>query len=382
MRAVVTALASLAIGMAVSGCSIRSGNDGYVSQRLGSNFVGAGGLLNLTEPVAGDAFVVGGHVSIATEVHGDLLAAGGELSIGGNVGEDLYAAGGNVKLDAIVTGNARIAGGSLAVGPATVVAGALSLTGGHIEFDGDAHRHLQASGTYARLNGIVHGDAEVRAQQVVIGPDTRIGGRLIVRSARKPTMPQGAVIAGGVEFHEIAPGRGAASAGEKARHLARGAVSVLWFAGVFLAGALFLLVFPDFSVRAAQTVGREPLTALALGVAVLVCVPVIALSLIVTLIGIPLALLLCALYLVLLCLGWVTTAQFVGQKVLAVLHRAQPSTTGGRLIALFAALVLLGLLGRIPHVGGWITGVALLAGMGALVRQAWSQRTGTLRRAA
>jgi hypothetical protein len=107
---------------------------------------------------------------------------------------------------------------------------------------------------------------------------------------------------------------------------------------------------------------------------VVVCVPAIAVMLLITVIGIPLALLLLPLYLLLLFLGWVTTALFVGQKGLAMMRGSLSATTGWRLLALFTALVLLWLLGRIPVIGGWIRLLALLAGIGALVWQAWSRR--------
>jgi hypothetical protein len=368
------ATAWFALCVALSGCDVRLNDGDTFVREVGSNFFGAGGMLNLTEPVAGDAFLAGGHVSVASEVQGDLIVAGGELSVGGNIGDDLYAAGGNVKLDAIVAGNARIAGGEVAVGPATVVAGALSLTGGRVEFDGDTHDYLQASGATVRVNGVVHGDASVRAEEVEIGPDTRIGGRLIVHGASEPAIPEGAVITGGVEFHEISPDRYFEKTGDTVRMVVHGVGTVLWFAGVFLAGVLFLFVFPGLSSRAAEAIGREPLKSVGLGFAVLVCVPVIAVMLLITVIGIPLALLLLPLYLLLLFLGWVTTALFVGQKGLAAMRGSQPVTTGWRLLALFLALVLLWLLGHIPFVGGWIRFLALLAGIGALVWQAWSRR--------
>jgi len=123
----------------ITGCSIQHDGDDSVTQRFGSDYFGAGGTLNLTETVDGDALLAGGRVSVASEVKGDLVVAGGELSLGGAVDDDLYAAGGSVQLDAIVSGNARVAGGEVTVGPATVVAGALTLTGGRVQFDGNTH---------------------------------------------------------------------------------------------------------------------------------------------------------------------------------------------------------------------------------------------------
>ena len=381
MRPAAYAAACLAIGLGLAGCKFRYDDGEAVTRQFGADYFAAGGMLNLTDAIAGDAFLAGGHVTIASEVRGDLVVAGGEVSVGGSIGDDLYAAGGNVKLDAIVTGNARIAGGDVAVGPATVVAGALSLTGGHVEFDGDTRAYLHASGAKVRLNGVVHGDAEVHAEEVEVGPDARIGGRLIVYSSTQPTIAPGAAIKGGTEFHEATPDRFFDEERASVRAVAHGVGSVLWFVGVLIASALFLFVLPELSSRAAAAVGRTPLKSLALGLAVFIGVPVIAVLLLITVIGIPLALLLVPLYLFLLFLGWVTVALFIGQRALALLRPSSPPTTAWRLLALLAALVLLSLLARIPHIGGWVRFVALLVGIGALVWQAWSDRDSVLRAA-
>jgi cytoskeletal protein CcmA (bactofilin family) len=358
----------------ITGCGVHYDGDDAVSHEFGSDYFGAGGMLSLTDAVEGDALLAGGRVDIASEVKGDLVVAGGELSIGGAVGDDLYAGGGNVQLDAIVAGNARVAGGDVAVGPATVVAGALSLTGGRVQFDGNVHQYLQASGGSVRLNGEVHGDAEVNAEELEIGPDTRIGGRLVYRGPAEPVVPEGAQIAGGVEFHEENVGRYFEDVEPRVRDTVHGVGTFLWFSGVFVAAALFLLVLPDFASEAGSAVGRRPMQSLGLGLAVLVCVPFVAVLLLITIIGIPLALLLMSLYLLVLFLGWVTTALFVAQRGLDVLRPRRPPTRGWQLLALFLALVALWLLTQIPLVGGLVGFIALMAGIGALTWRAWHGR--------
>ena len=375
MNRTFSAVALVALGLpAISGCSIHYDGDDGLSRGFGSNYVGVGGMLNLTETVEGDAFLAGGQVSIASEVKGDLIVAGGELSIGGSVGDDLYAAGGDVKLDAIVTGNARLAGGDVALGPATVVAGAVSLTGARVTFEGNSHGHLQASAASVNVDGAVHGDAEVRSEELVIGPNTRIGGRLVYHGPSAPSVPEGAVIAGGVEFHKANASRYLEDSGDRWQDRAHSVGSFLWFVGVFVAGTLFLVLFPGYSTRAAETIGREPLKVIGLGLAILVCVPFVTLVLLITIIGIPLALLVIPLYLLLIFLGWVTVALFIAQCGLAATRTGQPVTLGWRLLALLLGLVALWLLQRIPLVGGLIVFIALMAGVGGLVWQAWTRR--------
>jgi hypothetical protein len=376
MTRFVPGAASLALVLAaITGCSFEYDADDTVTHQFGSDYFSAGGMLNLTEPVEGDAFLAGGRVSIASEVKGDLIVAGGELSLGGAVEDDLYAAGGNVQLDAIVSGNARVAGGDVTVGPATVVAGALSLTGGRVQFDGNTHKYLQASGGSVRLNGEVHGDVEVRSEELIIGPTTRIGGKLTYRGPVEPKVPEGAVITGGIDFKET---RARHYFDDHASHpvheVAHKVGSFLWFLGVFVAAALFLLVFPRFSRDAASAVGRKPLQSLGLGLAVAACVPFVAVVLLITVIGIPLALLLAPIYLLVLFLGWATTALFLAQRGFEALRPGRVPSTAVQLGTLFLALVALWLVGKIPLVGGLITLLALLAGIGALVWQAWQGR--------
>ena len=364
------------VGLATSSCSFNMNGDEAVTHQFGSDYFRAGGLVNLTDPVAGDAFLAGGQVATAGQVSGDLVAVGGEVSVGGSVGDDLYAAGGDVKVDAMVTGNARVVGGDVAVGPATVIAGSATLTGGRVNFEGNSHGNLQVSGGTVAIAGVVHGDAEVRSEELVIGPETQIGGRLVYRGPSAPVVPEGAVIAGGVEFHEVSHG--------STMHGDHGPVwgavhwvgSALWFAGVFFVGALFLILFPGLSSRAADTIGRDPLRSLGLGLAVLVCVPFVAVVLLITIIGIPLALLLVPLYLLLLFLGWIVAALFIGQRGLAAVRGAGPATTGWRLLALLLALVALSLVRHVPVVGGLIGCLALVTGIGALVWQGWARREG------
>jgi hypothetical protein len=362
--------------LALAGCSVHHGGDEAVTRTFGSDYFAAGGMLNLTDPVVGDAFLAGAQVTTASEVKGDLMVAGAEVSVGGGIGDDLYVAGGEVQVDAIVAGNARVAGGEVGLGPATVVDGSVSLSGGRIRFEGSTRGYLQASGGVVRIDGTVDSDAEVRAEEIEIGPETRIAGKLIVHGPRAPTIAAGAQIVGGVEFNEGDVGWHAEDhdIARDMRTVAHGVGSLLWIVGVFVAGTLFTLAFPGYSARAADRIGREPLRSLGLGFVLLICLPVLAVLLVITIVGIPLALILVMLYVPLLFLGWVTSALFVARKGLSLVRRERPTSTGMTLLALLLAVLALWALGQVPVLGGWVTFAALLLGIGALVWQGWPKR--------
>jgi hypothetical protein len=376
MKPVARTAGMVGVLLALAGCSVHYDGDDTVSRTFGSDYFGVGGVLNLTDAVAGDAFLAGGHVDTASEVKGDLMAAGGEVSIGGGIGDDLYVAGGEVQVDAIVAGNARVAGGEIALGPATVVSGSSTLSGGRVRYEGSTGGHLQVSGGSVLIDGSVDSDAEVHAEDLEIGPQTRIAGRLIVHGSHAPAIPAGAQVAGGVEFHEADVSRHfeEREVARDVRTVAHGVGSLLWIIGVFVAGTLFTLAFPGYSARAADWIGREPLRSLGLGFVLLTCLPVLAVLLVITIVGIPLAVILVMLYVLLLFLGWVTAALFVARKGLALVRSDQPVTTGWRLLALLLAVLVLWGLGQVPLLGGWVTFAALLLGIGALVWQGWPRR--------
>jgi cytoskeletal protein CcmA (bactofilin family) len=369
-------LAATFLGLLLAGCTFEHHGDDSISKQVGADYFGAGGALNLRDAIDGDAFLAGGHVSTAGEVKGDLIAAGGEVSIGGGIGDDLYVAGGEVQVDAIIAGNARMAGGDVVVGPATTVGGSLSATGGRIRFEGSARERMYASGGSVFLDGAVEGDVEVHAEQLEIGPNTRITGKLVAHSPRQPAIPDSAQIGGGVEYHEADVGHviGDDSTRHDVRAVAHGVGSFFWMLGVFVAGTLFMLAFPAYSARAAQWIGQEPLRSMGLGFVILVCLPVLSLLLLVTIVGIPLALIVLMLYGLLLFLGWVTAAMFVGQRILGLVRSGAQVTLGWKLLALLLAVFALWLLGQVPYVGGWIKFAALLLGIGALVWQGWPRR--------
>ena len=185
-----------------------------------------------------------------------------------------------------------------------------------------------------RINGTVDGDVKVGAEELVIGPDTRVSGTLFYGGPTAPDVPAGAVIAGGVKFNESHDREYWNDTGDTMRETASVVGSIVWFVGSFFVAALFAIVFPEAARRAAEFVGREPAKAVGVGFAMLLCLPIIGLLLVVTIIGIPLALLLIPVYLLLLFLGWVTTAMFLGQKGLAVVRAAQPVTPGWTIAAL------------------------------------------------
>src|SRR5207253_5267521 len=107
----------------------------------------------------------------------------------------------------------------------------------------------------------------------------------------------------------------------------------------------------------------HPWIALLAGLIALVCIPAAAILLMITIVGIPLAVLAILLYGALLIVGYVLTAVTLGD---IALDRARPAGTaraGWRMGAAALAVVVLALLARIPGVGSTVVLVAIVFGL-------------------
>lgn len=332
------------------------------SRTFGNDRFVAGDDVELSGTVEGDAFLAGGRSAVDGRVEGDVVVTGGTVEVRGDVAEDVYAAGGDVRIDARIGGDARVAGGSVSLEHGARVDGNATLAGGNVDVEGRVVGSLQAFAGRVDIDGEVGGDAEIAAESIRVGPQARIGGRLVYRSPDPPRIAEGAVITGGVEKSQRA-WRGMSPESGIGRVL-RGVIRALWFAGAVLLGVVLVALLPDFTREAATTVRDDPLPSVGLGLGMLVAVPLAAAILFITIIGIPLGFAVLLAYGLLLMLGYLTGALAVGDLALARVRPADSAAVGWRILFLVAALVLLSLLRLVPWVGDLAVFLLFLAGLG------------------
>lgn len=321
----------------------------------------AGGRVALLADVDGDVIAAGGHVSIDQLVKGDVIVAGGLVDVRGQVLDDVRAAGGSVTIDGWIGGDTIAAGGSVSLAPETRVSGRAWLAGGNVEVAGSIGKELKAAAGTISLSGQVQGDVDLVAREVEILPTARISGNLTYRSPQTARIDQAAQIGGTVTHlrYEMP---------ERATRTIRaifGVFRVMFFLGLIVAGIVLFLLLPNFTVSAARTIRSDPWKSLGLGFALLVATPIAGVLLMITILGVPLALTLFALYFVSLLLGFLTAAFFVGDLGGRLLRREPELSKGWRILSLIVALIVLALLRLIPIAGGLILFLALLFGLGA-----------------
>jgi hypothetical protein len=332
-----------------------------------ANVYVTGAEVRIDAPVPGDLVAAAGRISVDKPVAGDAVLAAGALEVNSPIGDDLRAAGGIVTLANAVYGEALITAGKISVGPEAWIHGRTWLAGNDLVIGGRLLGGLKAYGRNLLLLGEIRGPVDVSGEQIEILSSARIYGDVTYSSHREIRIAPGARITGTVTrasdtFSFPRP---------KLRIPGLPALKPLLLFGLLAAGTLLLAVFPRFTSSSVHTLNATPLKSLGLGTAIFFSLPPVMLLLVITIIGIPVALLLAAVYAVALLIGYLITAFFIGDRLARLTRRAEPACWW-RVVFLGVALVLLWLLNNIPYAGGLAVLIALWLGIGAMVLQAFS----------
>jgi cytoskeletal protein CcmA (bactofilin family) len=330
---------------------------------MDEDYFSAGGSAELDKRIEGDAFLSGGRVAVRGPVKGDVAVAGGDVSVAETIGQNLFAAGGSVAISGQVAGNARIAGAQVTISPRGGIAGKATIAATSVRMAGRVGRYLAVYAESVRIEGEVGGDLRIVARSVEIGPEAKIGGKLIYRSPQPARIDSTAVIAGGVTHVPMEWPSG--KLGSLARVATWISIVLLVFS-LLLLGIIMAVALPKFSAAAADTVRSDPWKSLALGFCLMLCLPVAAVLFMFAVIGIPLGLAVLLLYPVMLLLGLVTGALFLGDRLALWIARRRGVAVkpGWRYAALTASLLALLLSCKIPLVGCVAASLVMLFGLG------------------
>jgi hypothetical protein len=268
----------------------------------------AGGNVDIDQPVEGNLYVAGGTVSITAPVGGNARIAGGDVSVKASIGGKLAVAAGNVTLDGPVTGDVTVSGGTLELGPNARIGGKLDFRGGHLEQDPEA---TVAGGVTRRHRAERRWDA---------GP---FKGNWVVRG--------------------------------------------MWTIGLMLLAAVIAGALPGHARRMQDELRTRPWLAALFGMMALIFIPIAAVIVMITVIGIPLGLLAILGYAALLLVGYVATSVLVSGLLLERYKSDAAARTAWRVGAAVLAMLVISTLAHAPYVGKFIGLTVLVMGVGAIV---------------
>lgn len=336
------------------------------------------------------AFIAARDATLAVQSSDDVLVAARTVRIEGARADHLFVAAGDILAsnatlqDAFIVGcqqryqSGRVEDDLVAAGcriellPEFTVNGVAVLAAGEINIEGVVQGGLRAAGDEVRINGPITGNVDIRAERLILGPRAQIAGDLTY-AAEQVTIAPEAVVTGArtalpapeSEHEREELGLGAAIA------FAATGLLVLVL-GVGLLVLVSVAIFPALMNNAERAMRQAPLQTLGAGFVFMALAPVLIGFLFLSVLGIPLALMIGAIYLAIAPLAFAAAVYLIGLRVRTLIRRgkiAEPPTAWARLGWSMLAMIALLLVGLIPLLGGAIWLIAYVIGLGAIVMQ-------------
>ena len=313
--------------------------------------------------INGDLFCVGNSVVIDAIVNGDVICAGGTVIIRGDVSSDIRILANTITLDGNVKGNATLIGGSVTIGKNAVVGEDSSITAQQINHAGSIGRDAIMRAQTVNVQGNIGRQLQLYHTNATIG-DTAAIGTIRYTSPNGLTLPQSLQ---NIPVHQM-PIDIAYRATDALSSTA--IVAALMYIGLFLSLLLTALgvafLFPRSLEDSIFYANKQPVTTAAAGLIAIVVVPVALMLLMVSVVGIPLALIIGSLFLAVVLLSAPFVAHFIGNLFFS--ERSHP------IRALVGAIILI-MLYVIPIINIFVAIAVTIFGTGLIIRVATKRYT-------
>ncbi len=355
--------------MTMAAPTLLAPKDGTVAidQPLNDDLYAAGNSIVISKPIQGDLIACGGTIDVDANVSGDILVMGGTVIIRGNVGDDLRIGGGQVNIYGTIGDDLLIGGGTVVLGSAAVVKGDIVTGAGNLTLNGKVLGNARLAADIISVSGIIGGNADIHTgSNFTIKEKAKIGG--LLRYWAEKENPDFSKNAGKVEFHKIVF-KQMGKMGMFGVFVGMTVFLVFWkLLGMFILGLLLVLLLPKYMPRVADEIRKKYWNMLGYGLLTIILAPFAMVILAMTVVGIPLAILLGIIYALIVILGAINGAYYIGR----VLVRSE-KTAWLQLGSVLVGTLILGLLTVVPVVGWlgslWIT----LIGLGGTVTEQWKQ---------
>jgi cytoskeletal protein CcmA (bactofilin family) len=297
----------------VSALRIEYGNNIVITQPVNENLYIAGGNVTINAPIHGDLMVAGGTIVINDTVSNDILLAGGRAFLNGFAGGDIRCAGGEIRISKNVMGDVVVAGGQVNIDKGVTIRNLLA-AGGNITLDGNVNGEVKGAFGELLINGNILKDVDCRGGKITI--NGRIDGRSVL-AASEIIIGNDAVFENDIRYWnrkgklDFKPNiKNGSAIYDPSLRIRNGQwyylgaatiLGLLWYLGMaFLMILIIEYLFANTLKKAGDTVFNKSLRSLGFGFLFIIGLPVAAVVLFITLIGMPVGVLLVFFYILLL----------------------------------------------------------------------------------
>ncbi len=357
MATVVGVLSFLMVAPVLASSKAVSSENGIASVKADEVVDGAafmsGKTVTIAGKVNGDVYCVGDTVHVYGEVNGDVICAGSTLTIEGKVKGDVRVIGSNISIRGVIQGNLSAGASTLSIEKNAIIERDALLAGSSARLDGTVGRDLKFGSEAMELLGSVGRNVDGDTTNLVVSDGAKVGGNVQYWSSNIATIYEGTVAGDTIRHEPISY--------EKSQTFTNSILGVAASVVFLVILSIGVIAIAPRSVRGITALSLPKLgfvSLIGLG-AILIAIPIL-LVLIVTIVGMPIALLVLVGYLVLFTAAFPVVAYYIGRWMF------EGRSTNMVLHAMTGAVVL-GLVMAIPILGALLGFVALAAGVGAII---------------
>lgn len=334
-----------------------------VTERHEGDYFAFGKSVEVSGTVTGDVYVMGGQVFIDGTVEGSVLCAAGTAEISGEVKQNVRATGGQVRISGTVAHNVTILAGNADITSSASIGGDIVSVAGYTDLGGKVGFDATLLSSGLRIAGTINNNVKAYSEQVRVTSRAVIGGNFDYRSSSPAWIDESAKIRGEVKYHP-----------SLVRDLLKGtwlqglligskfAALFMNFLFTFVIGLIVLKLFPKSIHDAVNALKRHHWKALIYGIVLLILFPLVALLLLMTILGAPLALTVLALNVVTFYTVKIIPVLWVTNYLLPMIN-----LKAWKIPTYSLGLFIYFLLTLIPYFGPLMAFAALLFGLGSVV---------------
>lgn len=337
--------------------SFKSGDNISVpaSETIDGMLFAAGGNIDIAGTVDGDMYCAGQTVNISGTINGDVFCAGQTINVSGKIDGNLRLAGQTVTLSGLVGRSASIASQDLSITKSSTISRDLLGGSQNVTIHGSIGRDFTLGTSTLTLYGKVGRDIKGGVETLTVGSSGIVGRNVDYYSTKDPVINNGGKISGKVTRTE--PKRQTMSAWAPVAFLIGFFIYAL--ITMLIIGLVISALFPRILEESAEVAMKRPGQVVLVGFLAMILVPALITLLMLTVVGIPLAIMLILTWVIIAFLSTPFAGYLVGRVLLrGSTQRAIPTMLLG--ITILTISYFIPILGFITFITAYLFGVGMI----------------------
>ena len=355
----------LTIPVSAKAFIVKTGDSIYIAkdQTIEGNLYAAGANITVDGTVTGDVICAGQTVNINGIVEGDVICAGQSVNINGPINGSVRVAGNSININSQVSHNAMAFGAAVNLGTEASVGWDMLIGAATGEIRGKVGRDLYGGVASAVIAGEIGKDVRLKIDNqksdksgLIIIDGATIGGNIIYTDKAEASIANNAAIAGEIT-HNLPKIR-------KEKTITVWAWGRLYsIFSALVVGLVLISLWHNQIKKLTDKMLDKVGPSIGWGVIVMFLTPIIAIVLLITLIGAPLAFILIGVWLIALFISKILVGILVGRNLLEKFWKKQKNSL---IFAMVIGIIISWIIFSIPVIGWLICLVAMWWGLGGI----------------